>query len=296
MLMPLMASAEEYSGTTGYCTWHLDTETGILKISGEGRMYDYSFTTNAPWHQYLEYIRTVEITDGVTTIGTYSFYECSSLTSITMPNSVEYIGKRAFLGCSQLSSINIPNSITTIEPATFAQCSSLTSISIPNSVTSIKSDPSGSNIRTGTAGAFQGCTNLTSITIPNSVKEIGAYSFCDCPNLKKIIVDDLTAWCNINFEKIRDEIGNPLGYAHHLYLSNDENTEITNLVIPSSVSSISSYAFYGCTGLTTVTIEKRDTPLTFGNGTFDGCDNISDVYCYTEILPDGDGFVISNAT
>ena len=92
MLMPLMASAEEYSGTTGYCTWHLDTETGVLKISGESRMYDYSFTNNAPWHQYLENIRTVEITDGVTTIGTYSFYECSSLTSISMPNSVVYIG------------------------------------------------------------------------------------------------------------------------------------------------------------------------------------------------------------
>ena len=174
MLMPLMVSAEEYSGTTGYCTWHLDTETGILKISKrsgmDGRMYDYSFTNNAPWHKYLDNIRIVEITDSVTTIGTYSFYECSSLTSITMPNSVKSIGKRAFLGCSQLSSINIPNSITTIEPATFAQCTSLTSISIPNSVTSIKSDPSGSNIRTGTAGAFHGCTNLTSITIPNSVK------------------------------------------------------------------------------------------------------------------------------
>ena len=93
MLMPLMVSAEEYSGTTGYCTWHLDTETG------EGRMEDYSFTHQAPWYQYLDNIRIVEITDGVTSIGTYAFFECSSLTSITMPNSVKSIGKRAFMEC-----------------------------------------------------------------------------------------------------------------------------------------------------------------------------------------------------
>ena len=122
MLMPLMVSAEEYSGTTGYCTWHLDTETGVLKISGEGRMEDYSFTYHAPWYQYLDNIRIVEITDGVTSIGTYAFFECSSLTSITMPNSVKSIGKRAFLGCTQLSSINISNSITTIEEGTFYNC------------------------------------------------------------------------------------------------------------------------------------------------------------------------------
>ncbi len=100
----------------------------------------------------------------------------------------------------------------------------------------------------------------------------------------------------MKFENFRGVIGNPLAYAHHLYLSNDENTEITNLVIPSSISSISDYAFYGCTGLTTVTIEKRDTPLIFDNSALGGCDNITDVYCYTETLPSGDGFVISNAT
>ena len=99
--------------------------------------------------------------------------------------------------------------------------------------------------------AFSSCSGLTSITIPNSVTSIGYEAFSYCKGLTRVNITDLEAWCNISFN---DYNGNPCYYAHHLYL-NDE--EITDLVIPNSVTSIGNNAFRGCSGLTSVTCKFR---------------------------------------
>ena len=110
----------------------------------------------------------------VTTIGNCAFYGCSSLTSVTIPNTVTTIGICAFYGCSSLTSVTIPNTVTSISDRTFEYCSSLTSVIIPNSVTSI-----GPN-------AFSGCSGLTSITIPNSVTTIDGTAFSNCSELNEV--------------------------------------------------------------------------------------------------------------
>lgn len=191
---------------TGWCgrnvRYSLDTSTGVLSIEGTGRMYDYVPAEPAPWNSswkpYSSYdIKTVTISEGITSIGYYAFDGCSRLTSInipnsvtsiegyafdgcsglksiTIPNSVTSIGKDAFWGCKGLTNITIPNNVTSIESFVFSACSGLTSITIPNSVTSIGND------------TFSWCSELTSITIPNSVTSIGSSAFYGCSGLKDI--------------------------------------------------------------------------------------------------------------
>ena len=116
-------------------TWNL-SDDGTLTISGT-EMPDYSKGT-APWYSQRDNIKKIVIKDRVTSIGSYAFRDCSSLTSITIPESVTSIGNQAFYWCSGLTSITIPNSVTSIGEYAFYGCSGLTSITIPNSVTSIE--------------------------------------------------------------------------------------------------------------------------------------------------------------
>ena len=120
-------------------------------------------------------IASYEIPSSVTSIGSYAFFGCTSLTSITIPDSVTSIDSNAFWGCSRLTSITIPNSVTSIGSYAFGDCSRLTSITIPDSVTTIEES------------AFSGCYSLTSITIPDSVTSIEGFTFYDCSSLTSII-------------------------------------------------------------------------------------------------------------
>ena len=118
--------------------------------------------------------------------------------------------------------------------------------------------------------AFYGCYSLTSVTIPNSVTSIGGNAFYDCFGLKKVIVKDIAAWCGIKFGSSNS---NPLYYAKHIY--SDEDTEITNLIIPNSVTSIGNYAFANCSGLTSITIGNSVTSI--GNSAFYYCSGLTSV-------------------
>ena len=129
--------------------------------------------------------------------------------------------------------------------------------------------------------SFYECKGISSIAIPSSVTSIGDNAFSGCHGLTKVVVPDLTAWCGIQFG---DELSNPLYNAKHLY--SDENTEITDLVIPNSVTSIGDYAFSRCTGLTSVTIPNSVTSI--GNYAFSGCSGLTSVTITNSVTSIGD--------
>ena len=171
------------------------------------------------------YVGDYNIKESTRLIADCAFWDCSSLTSITIPNSVTSIGICAFLGCSSLTSITIPNSVTSIGDEAFKWCSSLTSITIPNSVTSIGES------------AFAGCSGLSSITIPESVTSIGGWAFYDCSSLTSITIPNSVT-----------SIG---GWAFYGCKS------LKSVTIPNSVTSIGESAFEDCTGLTSVTVPSH---------------------------------------
>ena len=124
-MMVGVMNAEIASGTCGKngdnITWVLD-DNGTLTLSGSGEMENYeSFYEYAPWH-YNNPIIKVSISDGITRIGNYAFYDCYDLASVTIPNSVTSIGYKAFSGCSALTSVTIPNSVTSIVNNAFSGC------------------------------------------------------------------------------------------------------------------------------------------------------------------------------
>ena len=202
----------------------------------------------------------------------------STVTNNGTTYSVTSIGYRAFYDCSGLTSITIPNSVTSIGAYAFQNCSGLTSITIGNSVTTIG------------LSAFYNCSSLTSITIPNSVTSIGSSAFYNCSSLTKTnYTGNIADWCNIKF----NYYANPMSYSHNFYINDQEIKDLvisnsvdtindyafygcsslTSVTIPNSVISLGSHAFYGCSGLTSVTIGNSVTSI--GDRAFDGCSSLT---------------------
>ena len=229
LLITLLVSLSAYAEESGTCGKHLKwklTAEGVLTITGTGEMYNYRGSSR-PWSLYS--IKQVIIGDGVTTIGSDVFRECSFLTSVTIPNSVTTISSDAFSYCRALTSVTIPNSVTTIGSGAFSSCSSLASITIPNSVRTIE------------GLAFSYCSSLASITIPNSVTTIEGGTFSSCASLASITIPN-------SITTIGDRAFSSCA-------------SLTSITIPNSVAAIGSSAFSGCGNVKQITVEAVTPPI-----------------------------------
>lgn len=180
-LIPLesLAEAAAAPGTCGSkgdnLTWALDEENGVLKISGQGDMADYSEEAPAPWAEC--YIVTVSVEKGVTGIGEYAFYSCAAAT-IELPEGLERIGVHAFAQSECFSEIKIPDSVKSIGSGAFCRCIGLEKATLPQKLTALPDS------------LFEGCAGLTEVNIPQSVAAIGENAFKGCSSLAVTSIPD----------------------------------------------------------------------------------------------------------
>ncbi len=261
-----------YDSSTYYKYYIPDSLTTVVITGG----------TSIGWYAFFncDSLTSITIPASVTSIGHWAFEDCDSLTSITIPASVTRIGYRAFYNCDSLTSVTFGENsqCTIISESAFSSCTSLEGLTIPASVKSIgywafarcyslTSVTFGENSQLTSIddAAFYGCNSLTSITIPASVRSIGSDAFYGCSSLTSVRTPSLEAWCSITFGDIDST---PLRYAENLYIG-DSTTPATEIVLPNTVWAIKNYAFYSCNSLTSITIPASVTSI--GSYAFFAC-------------------------
>lgn len=234
----------------------------LLLLPMVARAYDVCI--DGIYYNLVEKARVAEVTYG-TSLGGYSYFNYPRddyQGQINIPSSFIYegkeysvttIGQLAFEYCASITSINLPTTITTIKSAAFRHCSDLESINIPEGVTQLPDH------------AFTYCYNLQSINIPSTLTTIGGYAF-DYSGVTRYNIVSIESWLNITYKD------SPLPSERHLYINDEEVTEIT---IPTTINTIKDMAFARCLGLRS--IQFHDGVTSIGQAAFYGCSGITNI-------------------
>lgn len=274
-LFALPSSAAQTSGSCGdSLTWSYDAGKGLLTIEGSGDMTDYEdYGKAAPWSDYKASIKSVVLPDGLTSIGSYAFYECSALESVTIPENVVRIGRSAFNRCSSLTAIefnavamedlgesnevfryagqsgagitvSVGAKVTRLPAHLF--CPDLLPMDSQPNVTALVFEERSVCQSIGEY-VFYYCASLTELTLPSSVTEIGYAAFC------------YTGLTKITFGENLNSIGEwAFGF-----------TSPVRLELPDSLTSIGAHAFNGCRELTSIDLGEGVTSI--GEDAFGEC-------------------------
>ena len=291
MLLCMLVDAAFADSSSGpNLTWTLDNN-GTLTISGTGPMESLRDSSDVPWKDDKDNIRSVVVQDGVTSICDYAFSWCSKLTSVTLPESVIMLGDSAFENCSELLTVNIPSGIKSIPEWCFYGCDKLISLDLPDGLISIDSL------------AFCDCKTLTSLNIPASVTSISTdRTFRGCKKLAHInVAEGSTAYCSVDGVLYNKDqtmlICYPAGKSDTFFVVPDSvtsinsyafywNNYIVNLTVPGSVKNIGEDAFTGCKKMTSITLSEGIVSI--GDTAFYQCNSLTSIQLPASLISLGD--------
>ncbi len=198
-------------------------------------------------------------------IGDNAFYNCTDLTSVTIPNTVTRIGDEAFFNCARIKEVVIPDGVTEIGTRTFYYCTALQSITLGAATESIGE------------GAFYNCYNLTEIAFPETLTSLGEWAFAYCTSVTSIVIPD-------NVTSLGDYVFYDCTSAKSIVVGSgvtiipdygfDYCMSLTDLTLKGDVTYIGYYAFYGAI-FTSLTLPE--SLITIGYGAFEWCPNLTEV-------------------
>ncbi len=289
----------------------IDSENLPYSFNEESKVLTISFNTinydggsYRPWNNYSEKISKIVVKEGVTSIGSYAFYECENVKEVILPETLTTIGDGAFAKCQNLEKINIPNSVTSIGKSNFSTGEKLKFNEDENAkylgnetnpyhvlvkvkdigITSYEFNPDTKIIL---EGALAFCSSLTSIDIPEGILEIGNTAFANCEKLEKVnLPNSLLSICSDSFYGVpysiyKDNNGD-------LYLGNSENEYLvcykfkqrsgftaSNISLHPKTQIIANYAVVYNPMLKTLNLPS--TLKTIGKGNFDNCGRLENV-------------------
>lgn len=257
--IPAIASTEASDVTEYGLKWELDTH-GTLTISGNGDIGNFFLTSSSHWLLYKDDIVNVVLEEGITRIGDFAFYGCTSLVNISIPTTIISIGRDILYNTALYNDSNnwvsgvlyiddyliatnsniepnyvIKSGIKVIADYAFNFCEEITNVIIPNSVNLIGNY------------AFNSCSNLINITVGNGVSKIGDNAFNECMSLINIDVDN-------NNQYFCSENGVLFNKDKNVLIYYPTGKKDTSYTVPNTVVNINDNAFKWCSDLTSITM------------------------------------------
>ena len=302
-------------GTSGGTEWILYM-SGQLIIKGEGGMGGYSYSDPAPWYSYRDYITSIVVEDGVTSVGSYAFYDLPNVSQIILSTTAVTLGKNAICNLPNLQRLQVPVDYT-FEQAPLSSCPSLHTIHYNQGKTGVMRERTGYTSETiycGNALEYAVKNSLKSVIMDEGVLKIASYAFYDCTKLTEVYFPVsyetvLSDYAFYNCQAItKIDLPFTLTYLGKYAFYNCEN--LLYIKLPITVTSIGAYCFQNCKAMTSLTIPDSVTFLgggiLYGSGVtditlpidyyfayrnqpFTGCGNVETVhYTYgkTGVMPD----------
>lgn len=228
------------------CSYEINGDT--LTVSGLSEMENYAART-APWTD--SGVKKLVVSEGVTSIGSFAFYDMTELESVELPGSLTHIGSYAFSGCTALRTLALPASLQTVSEGAFERCSGLESFSAAGGSTAFSTEDGVLyNADKSVLVAFP-AQRGGSFTLPASVRELAPYAF----SFSALSSVSCSQPCKLG------------DYAFSF-------SALTAFTVPEGVTALPTGCFKGCTALASISLPA--TLEQVGNSAFESCNSLTE--------------------